>query len=342
MSQGSGVDGRPRMVDVGRLASVSAQTVSRYFTGGYVGPDTRARIERAVAELGYRPNAAARRLKSNRAEAIGMLAIGHPNFGIWSILDGMTAGARAAGFTLVIGQLDIVVSDPESPHEITTAIDQLLRSGVDGVVMATPYAGSEELLGNLLAETPSIVISERPESADNSIGTDSLAGGMLAMEHLIDLGHRRILHVAGDPATIEGVQREAAYREVLSRHRLEPLPVSWRDWTADGGYEVGRAIDPDAFTAVFAGNDLIASGFMSALRERGLHAPVDYAIAAIDDMPESRFAAPPLTSVDLGFRWLGQTAVEMLLERIATGENVRHRRFTPLLRVRESTAQVAG
>jgi DNA-binding LacI/PurR family transcriptional regulator len=329
------------MVDVGRLANVSAQTVSRYFTGGYVGPDTRERIERAVAELGYRPNAAARRLKSNRSEAIGMLAIGHPNFGIWSILDGMTAGVRAAGFTLVIGQLDIVVSDPASPHEVTAAVEQLLRSGVDGVVMASPYTGTEELLGGLLTDVPSIVISERPESADNSIGTDSFAGGTVAMEHLIELGHRRVLHVAGDPATIEGVQREAAYRDVLARHGLEALPVSWRDWTADGGYEIGRLIDPADFTAVFAGNDLIASGVMSALRERGLHAPRDYSIVGIDDMPESRFAAPPLTSVELGFRWLGQNAVEMLLERIATGDDVPHRRFAPELRPRESTARVA-
>src|SRR5206468_1749585 len=78
MSRGSGVDGRPRMVDVGRLANVSAQTVSRYFTGGYVAPVTRERIERAVAELSYRPNPAARRLKSNRADSIGVIAMGHP------------------------------------------------------------------------------------------------------------------------------------------------------------------------------------------------------------------------------------------------------------------------
>src|SRR5690349_23820085 len=131
MSRGSGVDGRPRMVDVGRLANVSAQTVSRYFTGGYVGADTRERIERAVAELGYRPNPAARRLKSNRADTIGVIAMGPPNFGVWSILEGISKRVREAGFTLMIGQLDIMLNREGARAEVGAAVDHLLRAGVD-------------------------------------------------------------------------------------------------------------------------------------------------------------------------------------------------------------------
>ncbi len=326
------------MVDVGRLANVSAQTVSRYFTGGYVGTDARERIERAVAELGYRPHSAARRLKSNRAEAIGVIAMGPPNFGIWSILEGISEGVRHAGFTLMIGQLDILPNQPGSGSEVEAAVDHLLRAGVDGIIIGTPYAGGEALLDGLVTEVPTVVISERPDSADNSVQVDSYEAGRLAMEHLIGLGHRRILHVSGDPATIESAQREASYRDSLSRHGLPALPVNGRDWTADAGYDIGRLADPEEFTAVFAANDALASGFMSAMRARGLEAPRDYSIVGIDNMPETRFYAPPLTTVTLDFGSLGDAAVDMMLRRIREGRSVPQHTIPPRLEVRQSTA----
>lgn len=338
MSRGSGVDGRPRMIDVGRLADVSAQTVSRYFTGGYVGADARARIERAVAELGYRRHPAARQLKSNRTEAIGVIAMGPPNFGIWSILEGMTAGVRHAGYTLVIGQLDIMPNHPGSGAEVEAAVDHLLRAGVDGVIIGTPYAGGEELIDRLVTEVPIVVMSEHPDSASNSVRVDSYQAGLLAMEHLMELGHRRILHVPGDPATIESTQREASYRAALSHRGLAPLIATGRDWTADAGYDTGMTADPTTFTAVFAANDALASGFMSAMRTRGLVAPHDYSIVGIDNMPETRFYAPPLTTVSLDFRRLGGAAVEMMLERVRQGRSTEQLTIRPHLEVRQSTA----
>lgn len=339
MSRGSGVDGRPRMIDVGRLADVSAQTVSRYFTGGYVGAEARQRIERAVAELGYRPHSAARRLKSNRTDAIGVIAMGPPNFGIWSILEGISERVRHAGFTLMIGQLDILPNQAESSSEVEAAVDHLLRSGVDGIIIGTPYAGGEELLDGLLTEVPIVVMSERPDSADNSVQLDSYQAGRLAMEHLIGLGHRRILHVAGDPATIESAQREASYRDSLAEHDLPALPVFGRDWTADAGFQIGNQANPDEFTAVFAGNDALASGFMSAMRSRGLEAPRDYSIVGIDNMPETRFYAPPLTTVTLDFVSLGAAAVDMMLRRIREGGSVPQHTLHPRLELRQSTAE---
>lgn len=326
------------MVDVGRLANVSAQTVSRYFTGGYVGSSTRQRIEQAVAELGYRPHPAARRLKSNRADSIGIIAMGHPNFGVWSILDGMTAAVRRAGFTLVIGQLDILVDDASYPSEIEAAVDHLLRAGVDGVVVATPYSGGERLLSDLITDVPVVVVSEHPESTENSVRGDSYEAAELAMEHLIELGHRRILHVSGDPATIESSLREAGYRDVLARHGLAALPVRGRDWTPDAGFDIGNSADLREFSAVFAANDAIASGFMSALRARGFEAPRDYSIVGIDNMPETRFYAPPLTTVTLDFVHLGEAAVDMVLHRIQEGSPVPQRTIMPRLEVRRSTA----
>lgn len=338
MTRGSGVDGRPRMVDVAHLADVSAQTVSRYFTGGYVGADARARIERAVAELGYRRHPAARQLKSNRTEAIGVIAMGPPNFGIWSILEGMTSGVRHAGYTLVIGQLDILPNHPGSAAEVEAAVDHLLRAGVDGVIIGTPYAGGEELIDPLITEVPIVVMSEHPDSTSNSVRVDSYQAGLLAMDHLLELGHRSILHVPGDPATIESIQREASYRDALARHDLALLTATGRDWTADAGYDIGMSVDPSDFTAVFAANDALASGFMSAMRTRGHEAPHDYSIVGIDNMPETRFYAPPLTTVSLDFKKLGEAAVEAILDRIRQGRSTEQFTVTPHLEVRQSTA----
>ncbi|WP_210479588.1 substrate-binding domain-containing protein [Naasia sp. SYSU D00948] len=264
--------------------------------------------------------------------------MGHPNFGVWSILEGMTAAVRRAGFTLVIGQLDILVNDPDFPSEVEAAVDHLLRAGVDGLVVGTPYAGGEKLLSDLVTEVPVVVISEHPDTTDSSVRGNSYGAGTLAMEHLIGLGHRRILHVSGDPTTIEPAQREASYRDSLARHGLSPLPVSGRDWTADAGFEIGTSADPRDFTAVFAANDAIASGFMSAMRARGLEAPRNYSIVGIDNMPETRFYAPPLTTVTLDFVQLGEVAVDMVLQRIREGGSVPQRTITPHLEVRESTA----
>ncbi len=334
----TGPHGRPRMVDVGRLAHVSAQTVSRYFSGhGYVSADARVRIEEAVATLGYRPNPAARQLRTNRSDAIGIIAMGPSNFGIWTILNGMTAQARREGYTLVIGQLEIVEPSPSSPREIRASLEQLLAAGVDGLVFATPYQGGEHLIGDAGERTPLVVVSERPGSPDNSARADSYHAGLLAMRHLIGLGHRRILHVGGDPTTAESAERERSYRDALAEAGLTALEVEGRDWTPEWGYEIGARVDADSFTAVFAANDLIASGFMSALRERGRVAPDDYSIVGIDDMPEMRFFAPPLTSVSLDFAEVGRVAIGMLVERIRTGRSLAQRVVEPRLRVRAST-----
>lgn len=338
MASGTGVDGRPRMVDVGRLANVSAQTVSRYFTGGYVGADARARIERAVATLGYRPHGAARRLKSNRSDAIGLIATGPTNFGIWSMLEGLNEGVRRAGFTLVIGQLDIEAGSPRSQSELRMAVDQLLRAGVDGVIFSTPYPENDVPIGEILAGVPLVVVSETARSGVDSVRIDSYTAARLATGHLLELGHRRVLHLGGEDVTAESQAREHGYVDAMRAAGAEPLPVRHIDWTADAGYRLGVDADPTQFTAVFAANDAIASGFMSAMRSRGLTAPDDYSIVGIDDMPEARFYAPPLTTVNLGFSELGDAAVEMLLEIIRTGEHPHQRTFAPHLVVRESAS----
>ncbi|RYV51181.1 LacI family DNA-binding transcriptional regulator [Pengzhenrongella frigida] len=327
------------MSDVGRLADVSAQTVSRFFTGsGYVRADTRLRIEAAIAELDFRPNHTARNLRTNRTQTVGVLAMGQSNHGLWSILDGLSRSARLADYSLLIAQLDIDIEAPNAFEVVRHTLDGFQSSHVDGIIVSTPFHGTEQLLDHIWDTIPVVSVSGRPWSSADSATADSYAAGLLATQHLTGLGHRRILHLAGPETRIEALDRDRGYRDGLAQAGLEALPLVRGDWTAASGHAAGQAVDPADFTAVFAGNDQMALGFMSALRDRRLHAPQDYSIIGIDDMPDAKYFAPPLSSVFLDFTSLGATAFAMIHERIRTGERLERRVIAPVLVARESTA----
>lgn len=327
------------MADVGRAAQVSAQTVSRYFTGtGYVSAETRARVEAAIAELGYRPNHAARNLRTNRSGTVGVLTLGPLNHGSSTILSGLAHSARHAGFPLLIAHLDIDMDDPSARVEVGRSIDGFLSARVDGMVLSTPFLGAEDLLDQIWDTIPVVTISGRPRSSADTVDVDSYAAARGATEHLLGLGHRRILHVAGPADRNEAHERARAYHDALTEARLPALPVAHGDWSAESGHAIGATVDPADFTAVFAGNDQMALGFMSALAGRGVLAPVDYSIVGIDDMPDARYFSPPLTTMFMDFHALGASAFEMVHHRISTGERLDRRVIAPVLRVRSSTA----
>lgn len=335
----TGSPGRASMADVGRAAQVSAQTVSRYFTGtGYVSAQARARIESAVAELGYRPNHAARNLRTNRSGTVGVLALGPLNHGSSTILSGLTGAARDAGVALLIAHLDVDMEDPSAAVEVRRAIDGFLSARVDGMVLSTPYLGTEVLLEQIWDTIPVVTISGRPRSTADTVDVDSYAAARAATEHLVRLGHRRILHLAGPVDRNEAHERSRGYHDALVEAGLTPAPVVRGDWSAASGHAAGSTVDPGDFTAVFAGNDQMALGFMSALAARGVWAPAGYSIVGIDDMPDARYFTPALTTVFMDFHALGTGALEMLHHRISTGERLPRRVIAPVLRVRSSTA----
>ncbi|WP_448059721.1 LacI family DNA-binding transcriptional regulator [Cellulomonas hominis] len=330
---------RPKMVDVGRLAGVSAQTVSRYFTGtGYVSAQTRRRIEAAISELGYQLNQSARNLRVNSTQTIGVLTTGPSFYGTWSILDGLSAAAHEVGYSLLISQVETAPTDPRSLEVIHAALDRFLSARVDGILVTSPYVGIEDALEHVWESVPVVILSGRTWPNADSATVDSYDAGVQATRHLVDLGHTRILHVAGPSNLNEAYERERAYRDVLRRAGLDPLPVPRGDWSAQSGHVVGKTVDPRTFTAVFSGNDQMALGFMSALRERGLTAPEDYSVVGVDDMPDARFYAPALTSVYMDFVGLGREGLELILSRIRTGQRVDRRVIAPELVVRSSTA----
>ena len=331
---------RASMSDVARLAGVSTQTVSRYFTGvGYVHADTRERISTAIDELGYRPNHAARNLRSRRSDSVGVLSMGKLNHGTATLLTGLSEAAREVGFSLSTTHLDLDFAAEGWQEEARRSLDHFLSTQVDGIVVATPVLGVEDALPDPADPTPLLTISERPHGSLASASMHSHDAGVQATEHLIALGHSRILHLAGPRTRNEAFERERGYREAMTAAGLEPLIAAGaQDWTAESGFRVAESLDPSTFTAVFAANDEIALGVMSAMSSHGLIAPRDFSIVGVDDMPSSAFFAPPLTSVRLDFRRLGREAFGLLHRLIRDGAPPAHLVVEPELVVRESTA----
>ena len=327
------------MVDVGRVAGVSAQTVSRYFTGkGYVGAETRERIEAAINQLNYQFNGSARNLRVNSTQTVGVLTLGPSVYGTWSIVQGLSEAAHDAGYALFTSQLEFDPADADAPREIHQALERFLSARVDGLLISSIHPGIEDMLERVWETVPVVILSGCTWPKADSATVDSYEAGLLATSHLLELGHRRILHIAGPEHVNEADERERGYRQALAAAGLDPLPVVRGDWSAQSGADVGACVDPHTFTAVFSGNDQMALGFMSALRRRGLVAPTDYSIVGVDDMPDARHFAPPLTSVWMDFVELGRVGFRMLIERIQTGERVARQVIRPNLVARESSA----
>lgn len=329
----------PRMADVGRVAGVSAQTVSRYFTGtGYVSAETRARIQEAIEQLDYTFNQSARNLRVNSTRTIGVLLSGPSVYGMWSTMTGLNQAAFGADYELVTSQVEMDPGDPLAPKAMHRAVERLLVARVDGIVVSSPYLGIDELLERVWERVPVVILAGNTWPNADSATVDSYEAGTLATEHLLGLGHARILHIAGPENRVEAHERERGYREAMTRAGLTPLPVVRGDWSAESGELCGAKVDPASFSAVFSANDQMALGFLSVLRRHGLTAPDDFSIVGIDDMPDARYFAPPLTSVYMDFVGLGRAGFDMIVERIATGERVPRRIIHPELVVRESTA----
>lgn len=329
---------RPRMSDVGRLAGVSAQTVSRFLTGkGYVHTETRERIQHAIDELGYRPNRIARNLHVTRTDTIGLLSGGTLNYGAAQTIAGMSVRAQASETTLITA---LIAESTGRDAEVARALERMLSMQVDGIVVMARFGHIERILSETVRdEVPVVVIAGRPLPMLDSAGADSYQAGVLAMQHLLELGHRRIGHLSGPTDSDESRERQRAYEDAMLGAGLPALPlILGGDWDSDSGYDAGLRTELRDFSAVFCGNDELALGLMAAARRLNVVVPRDLSVIGVDDMPEARFFAPPLTTVRFDFAALGGGAFDMVRRRVETGVRQEHLVLPAELVVRESTA----
>lgn len=325
---------KPVMADVARLAGVSHQTVSRVINGSAsIRPATKARVEQAITELGYRPNTAARALVTRRSGIIGIICSNSALYGPSSIQRSVQEAARAAGYYSSLVPLTEVTVE-----ELADALDHLTRQSVEAIVM---IVGQEDALAVVHSADPGlplIVVEGDLSGRGLSVGVDQIDGARQAIQHLIDLGHEAIDHVAGPMTYTEAKGRRTGYEATMRDAGLAPGKLWEGDWTPASAYRIGRELarKPRA-TAVFVANDQMAIGVLHAFAEAGLSVPVDISVIGFDDIPEAGYLNPALTTVRQDFQAIGRKAIELVTATL-DGSTISVPLLPPELIVRASTA----
>jgi DNA-binding LacI/PurR family transcriptional regulator len=320
---------RVSMAMVAARAGVSGQTVSRVANGSpKVDPDTRRRVEQAMADLGYRPNRAARALRTGRTHTLGLVAQTLATVGNSRMLQAVAESAASRGYALTVVTLG-------AGGDIDEAFDRLRDQGVDGAIVlneATALARDAAAAGLRL-----VVVDSPPDERFTVIGTDHAVGARTATEHLLAAGHRTVHHLAGPVGSFAASERERGWREALVAAGAVTPEVVRGDWgSASGHREAERMLAAGGVTAIFAANDQMALGALRAIAESGLRVPGDLAVVGFDDIADAAEFQPPLTTVRQDFDALGELAVHSLVSRIESGSDAAPDLLSPALVIRAS------
>ena len=307
----------PVMSDVGRLAGVSHQTVSRVINGSpHVRPETRTRVLAAMEELGYRPNSVARALVTGRSRTLGVVSFDTTLYGPASTLFGIEQAAHEAGYFIIVASLKAL-----NRSSVTDAVERLRRQGVDGILVIAPHEEAGDALMHTHADVPLVAVEAGPDEGVPVVAVDQVAGAVSATEHLLSLGHQTVWHVSGPPNFIESRQRLEGWQTTLQKAGATVPEPLVGDWSPAAGYELGRRLSQEtAATAVFVANDQMALGLLRAMHEAGREVPGELSVVGFDDIPEASFFLPPLTTVRQDFNEMGTRSLRLLLKTIETGE----------------------
>lgn len=331
---------RPAMADVAARAGVSHQTVSRVLNGSpRVAPETRERVLQAIRELGYRRNVAARALVTARSATLGVITTSSVLYGPTRTLIAVEEAAREQGWFTSVATIGSY--DAESVDHV---LEHFMSQAVEGVVVIAPQDDVGRAVAAFDAPIPVVLIAARESAVERTIplAVDQGVGAGLAVEHLLDLGHETVLHIAGPQDFFDARQRVAGWRAALAQ-RGAPVPeLVVGDWSAGRGYDIGRGLAErivagDGPTAVFAANDELALGMARAFWEAGLRVPEDVSLVGFDDIQGADQFIPPLTTVRQPFDDLGRRSVELLFDAVA-GKSPSGALIAPDLVVRKSTA----
>jgi LacI family transcriptional regulator len=292
------------MRDVAAVAQVDQSTVSRILSGDdrlSVRAETRQRVLEAARRLGYRPNVAARTLRTANAMAVGMVLPSLQNVVYSTIAAGAQERATRSGYVLMVMAGDAVAS---------------LAGRVDALLLAIATSERPSLV-DLRGSMPVLLLNRSEPWGLPSITVDDRAGAALATDHLIQLGHARIAHVAGPQNVDTARRRSLGFREAMAAHGrpvVEELIVEAAYDEAGGRAATLRLLDLDQTpTALFVANVMSAIGAISAIRSRGLRVPDDISVVGFHDVPLAEYLDPPLTTVKMPLHELGARAFDQLL-----------------------------
>ncbi|WP_433338990.1 LacI family DNA-binding transcriptional regulator [Spirillospora sp. CA-294931] len=306
---------RPTLEAVAARAGVSRATVSRVVNGSSsVAPGIRAAVLRAVDELGYVPNSAARSLVTQRTDTIG-LVVSEPPARVFSDDPFFSIVVRGVGQELEAADKQVVLLLASSPAGHARVERYVAGGHVDGVILLSMH-GSDPLPAALARLHVPVVSHGRPVSAARMpyCDCDNVGGSRAAVRHLLDRGRRRIANIAGPPDMTAAIDRLTGYREVLSGTDRRSL-VAMGDFTRESGAAAMRQLleDDPSLDAVFAATDLMAIGALQTLRRAGRRVPDDVAVVGFDDIEAARFTDPPLTTIRHPIEEVARSIVRVLL-----------------------------
>ena len=333
---------RVTIIDVAQHASVSITTVSKVLRNAYgTSPAMRAKVRASIEELGFRPSAAARGMRG-RTYTIGLMLpdIRNPFFA--DILDGITEGLRETDYQLLHASS---CNDEVAEARVT---DALIDRSMDGVILIAPLSARSHL-EQVASTVPTVVVGRHGHSGTyDTVADDDFTGAALIVDHLADLGHRRIAHIEHletDPVRLREMPnalRADGYQQAMrARGLADEIDIASTTYTQEGGYLGARELlaRQDRPTAIFAGADIVAMGVLEALAEAGLSVPGDISVAGYDNTTFAAFTPISLTTVDQAGGQIGANAARLLLDRIADRRRPTAQiKLSPTLVARRTTA----
>lgn len=328
---------RPTMEDVAARAGVSRALVSLVMRNSpKVSEHRRRAVLEAAAELGYQPHALARSLASRTSNLVGVMVSDLRNAFFADVVEGMDEAAQAAGLELILN------TGRRSAARERTALESLLSFRPGGIILLSPVLPAAAIR-EAAQRCPIVLVSRSSSIAGvDTVNDDGESGAALAVDHLVALGHRRIVHLDGGAAFAAGPRRRG-YTAAMERHGLEPMVIASEHTDAAGAAAVRKLLNifsPTSFpTALVCGNDFNAVGAMAALEEAGLRVPEDVSVVGYDNSSLAALRHVSLTTIDQPRTRIGELAVTALEQRLREGRTEPLRqRLEPSLVVRSTTA----
>lgn len=318
---------RPRNVratikEVASVAGVSTQTVSRVINERPdVSPETRKRVQEVIKKLSYQPSALARSLISQRSHTLGVVTAGLRHIGPSRTLSGITSAAEEAGYSILLKELPSYDTE-----DIRPIFQAFLSRHVDGIIWAVPEVGENRKWVNdppADIEVPLVYITMEPQDHLSIVSVDNYLGGRMATSHLLEQGYRKIGHVSGPLDWWEARQRMAAWKDALIEAGLAATDSHWVEgnWSSSSGaLAMEKLCDqyPD-MDAIFVANDQMALGALQICAEKQIRVPEDMGIIGFDNIAESAFFSPALTTIQQDQHRVAQVAVAEVIKIIESG-----------------------
>jgi len=313
---------RSTIKGVASVAGVSTQTVSRVINERPdVSAETRKRVQDVIDRLGYQPSALARSLSSQRSHTLGVVTAGLRYIGPSRTLSGIASAAEEAGYSLLLKELPRF-----DANDITPIFQALISRHVDGIIWAVPEVGENRSWVNNPpsdVDIPLVYLTMGPQRNIPVVSIDNYLGGRMAMSHLVEQGYEHIGHITGPLDWWEARQRMSAWKDALNEGGFDVNDKQWVEgnWSsASGAQAVEKLFDQyPEMDSIFVANDQMALSVLHAVSERGLEVPAEFGVVGFDNIPESAYFWPALSTVEQDQYEVARLAVEEMIKIIETG-----------------------